>query len=90
MAYQLAFDIYESATQQLIGRIVQSLSASAPIPSLAKGKVMEPTAGVEGMLGNPGTDGQSQERDTSSLVSISAINIFKLKKSVFLFVTILY
>lgn len=67
MAYQLAFDIYESATQQLIGSIVQSLSVTAPIPSLAKGKVMEPTTGLEGMLGNPMSEGQAQERDPATL-----------------------
>ncbi|KAL1140086.1 hypothetical protein AAG570_000018 [Ranatra chinensis] len=32
MGYQLAFDIYESATQQLVNRIVQLLSAAAPVP----------------------------------------------------------
>uniref|UniRef100_A0A224XJ34 26S proteasome non-ATPase regulatory subunit 1 n=1 Tax=Panstrongylus lignarius TaxID=156445 RepID=A0A224XJ34_9HEMI len=35
MAYQLAFDVYESATQQLVGRIVQSLSLTAPKTSVA-------------------------------------------------------
>ena len=35
MGYQLAFDIYESATQQLVGRIVNSLSMAAPIPAAA-------------------------------------------------------
>uniref|UniRef100_A0A0V0G415 26S proteasome non-ATPase regulatory subunit 1 n=1 Tax=Triatoma dimidiata TaxID=72491 RepID=A0A0V0G415_TRIDM len=34
MAYQLAFDVYESATQQLVGRIVQSLSLTAPKTSV--------------------------------------------------------
>lgn len=68
MAYQLAFDIYESATQQLIGSIVQSLSASAPIPSLAKGKVLEPSSILEGLIGNPIKELQLPEKDPSSLV----------------------
>lgn len=37
MGYQIAFDTYESATQQFIGRILQSLRKRAPIP------LMEPT-----------------------------------------------
>lgn len=33
MAYQIAFDMYESATQQFLGRVLQALRYSAPIPS---------------------------------------------------------
>lgn len=33
MAYQIAFDLYESATQQFLGRVLQALKATAPIPS---------------------------------------------------------
>lgn len=32
MAYQIAFDLYESATQQFLGRVMQALRATAPIP----------------------------------------------------------
>lgn len=32
MAYQIAFDLYESATQQFLGRVLQALRATAPIP----------------------------------------------------------
>lgn len=35
MAYQLAFDMYESATQQFLGSVLQALRLSAPIPSAA-------------------------------------------------------
>lgn len=34
MAYQIAFDLYESATQQFLGRVLQALKATAPIPDL--------------------------------------------------------
>lgn len=34
MAYQIAFDLYESATQQFLGRILESLRLAAPIPVL--------------------------------------------------------
>ena len=33
MAYQIAFDLYESATQQFLGQVLQALKATAPIPS---------------------------------------------------------
>jgi len=68
MAYQLAFDIYESATQQLVGRIIQSLSATAPIPSLANAKPAQviPTSGD--IPPPPPTDAPpAPERDVNSL-----------------------
>lgn len=33
MAYQIAFDLYESATQEFLGQVLQALKATAPIPS---------------------------------------------------------
>lgn len=36
MAYQIAFDLYESATQQFLGRVLQALMSTAPIPNLAQ------------------------------------------------------
>lgn len=33
MAYQIAFDLYESATQQFLGEVLRVLKATAPIPS---------------------------------------------------------
>lgn len=36
MAYQIAFDLYESGTQQFLVRVTQAISKSAPIPSLIK------------------------------------------------------
>lgn len=33
MAYQIGFDLYESATQQFLGQVLQALKATAPIPS---------------------------------------------------------
>jgi 26S proteasome regulatory subunit N2 len=34
MAFQIAFDLYESATQQFLTRVLQALQTSAPIPAL--------------------------------------------------------
>ena len=38
MAYQIAFDLYESATQQFLSRIAESLRLAAPIASLISSK----------------------------------------------------
>ncbi|XP_011302873.1 26S proteasome non-ATPase regulatory subunit 1 [Fopius arisanus] len=44
MAYQIAFDLYESATQQFLGRVLQALRATAPIPSALMVKpIVKPT-----------------------------------------------
>ncbi|KAJ8929738.1 hypothetical protein NQ314_017553 [Rhamnusium bicolor] len=39
MAYQIAFDLYESATQQFLERVLVALSSTAPIPSLLEEKL---------------------------------------------------
>ncbi|XP_014475795.1 PREDICTED: 26S proteasome non-ATPase regulatory subunit 1 [Dinoponera quadriceps] len=45
MAYQIAFDLYESATQQFLGRVLQALRATAPIPGALMVKpVVKPVA----------------------------------------------
>lgn len=36
MAYQIAFDLYESGTQQYLIRVIQSVKQSAPVPALIK------------------------------------------------------
>lgn len=36
MAYQIAFDLYESGTQQYLIRVIQSIKQFAPVPSLIK------------------------------------------------------
>lgn len=36
MAYQIAFDLYESGTQQFLIRVTQTIGKNAPVPSLIK------------------------------------------------------
>lgn len=73
MAYQIAFDMYESATQQFLGRVLQALRYSAPIPSAAQpssvsaGETAAPTAVPVVEEAQPA----QPERDIESLVSIS-------------------
>ena len=38
MAYQIAFDLYESATQQFLNNILQAIKRTAPIPAAIEGK----------------------------------------------------
>lgn len=38
MAYQIAFDMYESATQQFLNNVVQAVRKTAPIPSAVIGR----------------------------------------------------
>lgn len=38
MAYQIAFDLYDSATQQFLGQVLQALRSTAPVPSALGGK----------------------------------------------------
>lgn len=44
MAYQIAFDLYESATQQFLGSVMQALRATAPLPSILEEKLKPKTA----------------------------------------------
>lgn len=39
MAYQIAFDLYESATQQYLGRVLEALRATAPLPAALEDKI---------------------------------------------------
>jgi 26S proteasome regulatory subunit N2 len=43
MAYQIAFDLYESATQQFLERVMVALRLTAPIPSLLEDKLKPKT-----------------------------------------------
>ena len=43
MAYQIAFDLYESATQQFVNKVLNAVRKTAPIPSSAEPKNDEET-----------------------------------------------
>ncbi|KAL7631720.1 UNVERIFIED_CONTAM: hypothetical protein RMT77_017975 [Armadillidium vulgare] len=44
MAYQIGFDLYESATQDLLSHVRQGLRLTAPLPSLLKGPSAKETS----------------------------------------------
>ncbi|EFN80757.1 26S proteasome non-ATPase regulatory subunit 1 [Harpegnathos saltator] len=69
MAYQIAFDLYESATQQFLGRVLQALRATAPIPGALMVKpVVKPAATTVTANTKPveATESASIETDSST------------------------
>jgi hypothetical protein len=80
MAYQIAFDLYESATQQFLSRVLQALRATAPIPAATSKSVKVPVDGVakEGTTAESGSDVSEEEkkpeRKMESLVSETEFN----------------
>jgi 26S proteasome regulatory subunit N2 len=42
MAYQIAFDLYESATQQFLNNVMQAVRETAPVP-----EAVAPGAGMK-------------------------------------------
>ena len=69
MAYQIAFDLYESATQQFLGRVLQALRATAPIPSLTD---KQTKVSVEGMVGAAAV-ANAAEKDGSKSEEITKV-----------------
>lgn len=76
MAYQIAFDLYESATQQFLERVLAALRSTAPIPSLLKDKLKKlPEAGVSEVGENSEESTKSDVKEEKSLDSlVSRIN----------------
>ena len=58
MAYQIAFDLYESATQQFLIRVLQAIKTVAPIPSLIGPSKAPPVNKTENQAENMETDDQ--------------------------------
>ena len=79
MAYQIAFDLYESATQQFLGRVLQALRATAPIPgALLVKPIIKPTNTPDAVPESTSADVENRikvteevsQRSLDSLVSI--------------------
>ncbi|XP_072383530.1 26S proteasome non-ATPase regulatory subunit 1 [Diabrotica undecimpunctata] len=75
MAYQIAFDLYESATQQFLERVLVALRATAPVPSLLEEKSKPKTGEGEGAMstetGEPSTETKIELKEEKSLDSLS-------------------
>ncbi|XP_012276882.1 26S proteasome non-ATPase regulatory subunit 1 [Orussus abietinus] len=67
MAYQIAFDLYESATQQFLGRVLQALRATAPIPGALMVKpIIKPVVKV---ATDVASDSTTAEADSAAVPS---------------------
>lgn len=55
MAYQIAFDLYESATQQFLERVLVALRLTAPVPSLLEDKLKPKTSESQPEIGESST-----------------------------------
>ena len=94
MAYQIAFDLYESATQQFLGRVLQALRATAPIPgALIVKPVVKPTTSstAEGVLVTdeenlPEKAEEKDQRSVDSLVSIILLLLLYCNKILLYFI----
>lgn len=75
MAYQIAFDLYESATQQFLERVLVALRSTAPIPSLLKEKAKKPAVETPSTTESGEADSEAsksevkEEKSLESLVS---------------------
>lgn len=79
MAYQIAFDLYESATQQYLEQVLVALRGTAPIPSLLEEKlkpkiapVETPAAATEGEA--PPTEIKTEVKEEKTLESLVCPN----------------
>lgn len=70
MAYQIAFDLYESATQQFLGNVLEALRATVPIPSLLENKLKPKTPVAEGEA--PTTMETESEEDKTTTTAPAA------------------
>lgn len=67
MAYQIAFDLYESATQQFLGRVMQALRATAPIPGALMVKpVIKPATDITVKATEVSTESANTETDETT------------------------
>ncbi|XP_065208959.1 26S proteasome non-ATPase regulatory subunit 1 [Planococcus citri] len=65
MAYQIAFDMYESAPQQFLWRVIEALRVTAPVPSAAHHIVTVPVEGTS--EASQATGGTSTDSATTSI-----------------------
>lgn len=65
MAYQIAFDMYDSATQQFLNRVQTSLRATAPVPISVEKTPVQETTPVQAT-----SDDKDKDKDTTEGTSM--------------------
>lgn len=87
MAYQIAFDMYESAPQQFLWRVIEALRVTAPVPSAAHHIVTVPVEGTTEASQSAGTPADTNavpsieehvEKRVENLVSLSTYDEVEL------------
>lgn len=94
MAYQIAFDLYESATQQFLGSVMQALRLTAPLPSVLEEKMKPKTSTPEvpaaAAADQPETTETKTEVKTEKVERTLESLVMKLKLNACFFMVILY
>ncbi|XP_063234338.1 26S proteasome non-ATPase regulatory subunit 1 [Bacillus rossius redtenbacheri] len=80
MAYQIAFDLYESATQQFLGQVLQALRATAPIPTASETVVKGPEEGQAMEVDKPIEDEKKSERKLENLNEVEKTHQERIEK----------
>lgn len=75
MAYQIAFDLYESATQQFLGSVMQALRATAPLPSVIEEK-LKPKTVPEVVASGEQTETQDAKPEVKEEKSLESLVCF--------------
>lgn len=90
MAYQIAFDLYESATQQFLERVLVALRSTAPIPSLLKEKAKKPVEAAGSEAGEAsGEASKTEVKEEKSLESlVSCIGVCSLTSFFLVYVSV--
>ncbi len=77
MAYQIGFDLYESATQQFLNKIQDALRVQAPIPIIFD----EQENNKDEQQGNTATESMETNQDETSRQSVEESTAPKDKQS---------
>ncbi|XP_047109390.1 26S proteasome non-ATPase regulatory subunit 1 isoform X1 [Schistocerca piceifrons] len=80
MACQIAFDLYESATQQFLGRVLQALRATAPIPTGTSDTVEKKTDASETTTASAGEQEIKTERKLENLNEDEKLHQLRIEK----------
>ena len=74
MAYQIAFDMYESATQQFLSRVLAAIKKTAPVPL---GGQLVPQEGEESMETDETKEEKKEEKKEEQKVKFLENTAFK-------------
>uniref|UniRef100_A0A336MJX1 26S proteasome non-ATPase regulatory subunit 1 n=1 Tax=Culicoides sonorensis TaxID=179676 RepID=A0A336MJX1_CULSO len=80
MAYQIAFDLYESATQQFLNQVLQALKATAPIPSALISKLKPQGTNAQASTSTATTESETVEDDGDVKVERKVENLNETEK----------